>query len=141
MWAKNVTEPPRRPPTFLDRTGLFSCSRCKASNTVRDRTRKTDGFSSVITGKDYHIITDYHIYIILYIIILSYNILLCDTKYVTYLLMCPCSFRYVGRTTRKLPKRIGEHITNKKMDTRTTVCLTILGCLTIRIPPYCGFGA
>ena len=36
----------------------------------------------------------------------------CKTKYVVYLLKCPCGLCYVGKTKRELKIRIGEHKSN-----------------------------
>ena len=36
----------------------------------------------------------------------------CKTKYVVYLLKCPCGFCYVGKTKRELKTRIIEHKSN-----------------------------
>lgn len=33
----------------------------------------------------------------------------CSTEFVVYCLSCPCNLLYVGRTTRTLRKRFGEH--------------------------------
>lgn len=93
-----LSGPPKKPPTFLDRTGFYKCRRCKACKTVRDKTKTATSFPSVVTGGEYDI----------------RQFITCDTRYVTYLLMCPCNFQYVGRTTRTLAKRVGEHIDNIK---------------------------
>lgn len=40
------------------------------------------------------------------------DFIMCSTKFVTYLLICPCGLKYVGRTTRCLYKRINKHVYN-----------------------------
>lgn len=42
------------------------------------------------------------------------KLITCCSTHVTYVLECSCGLQYVGRTTRKLSIRIGEHIQNLK---------------------------
>ena len=39
----------------------------------------------------------------------------CKTKYVVYLLKCPCGFCYIGKTKRELKTRIIEHKSNIRL--------------------------
>ncbi|OCU00394.1 hypothetical protein XELAEV_18006169mg, partial [Xenopus laevis] len=46
----------------------------------------------------------------------------CDSKYVVYILKCPCGLAYIGQTIRAVKDRIKEHrgnIRNFKMGTAT----------------------
>ena len=42
------------------------------------------------------------------------KLITCSSTHVTYVLECECGLQYVGRTTRKLSVRMGEHIRNIK---------------------------
>lgn len=93
--AKNVINPPNRNLTFLDRKGFYRCGKCQSCTTTKDKSKKTLTFHGT-DGKEY-MIRDF---------------INCHTKYVTYLLTCPCGLKYVGCTTRCLFKRINEHVYN-----------------------------
>lgn len=89
--APSVVNPPDKASMFGNLKGFFPCKRCKVC-----KTSKTLSFSSQVTSKVYKI-SDF---------------LTCGTVGVVYLLKCPCGLQYVGRTTRALNIRIGEHLSN-----------------------------
>ena len=46
----------------------------------------------------------------------------CKTKYVVYLIKCPCGYCYIGKTTRELKTRITEHKSNiRNRDERSPI--------------------
>ena len=77
---------------------MHAKKKCKACNTVKIKNRKQTSFKSHTTSKEYQI----------------KKLITCATTHVTYLITCPCGLQYVGRTTRKLSIRIGEHLNNIK---------------------------
>lgn len=98
--APNVPDPPRKPSTFLDGSGFYYCTRCNACKITRKpgSKKKKSQFNSVVTQQQFNI----------------KPLITCDSDHVTYVLECPCSLQYVGRTTRQLKVRIGEHLANIK---------------------------
>ncbi|CAI9578678.1 unnamed protein product, partial [Staurois parvus] len=78
-------------PTFDYRTGIYRCNKrgCLNCQSI------THGRSQVLDsqGNSYHI----------------RQFITCATDLIIYILTCPCKLLYVGRTTRPLRKRIGEH--------------------------------
>ena len=95
--VRNVPDPPKKISTFLDQKGFFRCGRCKPCRIVKGP-RKTTEFKSNITNEQYKI----------------NKLITCSSTHVTYVLECECGLQYVGRTTRKLSIRLGEHIRNIK---------------------------
>ena len=50
------------------------------------------------------------------------SVITCRTKYVVYLLKCPCGLYYVGKTSRELRVRISEHkSTIRNKDDKSSV--------------------
>ena len=50
------------------------------------------------------------------------SVITCKTKYVVYILKCPCGLCYVGKTTRELKVRISEHkSTIRNKDEKSSV--------------------
>lgn len=96
MIAPNVPEPPKRPPTFLDESGFHYYTRCKECRTTKRLGKKIINFQSKVTQQEYTI----------------KPLITCNSNHVTYVLECPCSLQYVGRTTRKLRVQINEHVAN-----------------------------
>ena len=100
MIAPNVPDPPKKLVTFLDGSGFHYCTRCKACKTTRQAgaRKKLTQFKSNVTGETFKI----------------RPLITCGSDHVTYVLECPCSLQYVGRTTRQLKTRIKEHLANIK---------------------------
>lgn len=96
MIALNVPDSPKKPSTFLDGSGFHYCTRCKACRTTNRVGKKISKFHSKVTRQEFSI----------------KPLITCNSSYVTYVLECPCSIQYVGRTTRKLRVRINEHVAN-----------------------------
>ncbi|CAI9534565.1 unnamed protein product [Staurois parvus] len=83
-----------------------------------DTKRRYDSFHSCSTGSSYKI----------------NNFISCDSSFVTYLLECSCHLQYVGRTSRKLSVRLGEHIREiLKKDINIIVFPIISECVIIGI--------
>lgn len=85
--------------------GYYPCRKCNVClHNVCGR-RKSDTFESMVTQCIYsmeHFTT-------------------CATKFVVYLLTCPCNKQYIGRTIRTFSIRVNEHLTNIKSKTNHTV--------------------
>lgn len=98
--ARNVPDPPRKASTFLDGSGFHFCTRYKACKITRrpGTSKKVSQFQSVVTKEKFTI----------------KPLITCSSDNITYVLECPCSLQYVGRTTRQLKTRINEHLTNIK---------------------------
>lgn len=96
LLAPNVLDPPKRPTFLGDLKGFFPCRKCKVCKVNALCDRRLTKFTSEGTGVTYPI----------------KSFITCTTKCVVYLLRCPCGLEYVGRTTRMLHIRLGEHITN-----------------------------
>lgn len=96
--APNVPDPPQRSTFFGDLKGFSPCRRCRVCRVNAVCQRRLTEFTSTGTGVTYPI----------------NSLITCASKCVVYLLRCPCGLEYVGRTTRKLSVRLGEHITNIK---------------------------
>lgn len=94
--VKNVPDPPKRISTFLDQKGFYRCGRCKPCRLTNKAERKITGFKSNATKQIYKVD----------------KLITCCSTHVTYVLECSCGLQYVGRTTRALSVRIGEHVRN-----------------------------
>ena len=96
--AKSVPDPPNKKEvlTFWQGKGFFPCKRCFACRKTNQNGQKCSSFSSNVTKKDYKI----------------KELITCRTEGVVYVLQCPCSLQYVGRTKRPMWKRIREHVQN-----------------------------
>lgn len=97
--APGVIDPPR---AFQNRisnilTGFYACGRCPACKQARGNVKKRKEFIATAT-KTYQI----------------KDFITCSTTGVVYIMECECGLQYVGRTSRPLHVRIGEHITNIK---------------------------
>lgn len=97
--APNISDPPKKPSTFLDREGFYYCTRCRACKTTKS-IRKMAGFYSMVTKHEHKL----------------RSLITCDSEYVIYVLECPSPFQYVGRIMRKLRTRINKHIANIKSE-------------------------
>lgn len=104
--APNIINPPTRPLFFHDWTGFFPCRKCTVCQHNNIRTRKVSEFASTVTGRRYTI----------------KPFCTCSTRFVVYLITCPCLKQYIGRTTRTFSIRVGEHIALiKSRDPKHTV--------------------
>lgn len=111
--ASNVIDPPRIRSFFHNMKGFFPCKRCNVCLHNISGRRRTETFFSTSTGKEYQI----------------KHFLTCETRYVVYLITCPCKKQYVGRTIRTLSVRGNEHIANiKKGLTNHSVPKHFLRC-------------
>ncbi|OCT99148.1 hypothetical protein XELAEV_18004940mg [Xenopus laevis] len=77
--------------------GFFACRTCKGCKTSKVNERKVTNFKSNVTNVEFAI-----------------KDITCNSNNVIYLLQCPCSLQYIGRTNRNLKTRIGEHMNNIK---------------------------
>ncbi len=75
---------------LLEQISFFPCRACTA---CRDSCKRTNTFSSHVTGKKYDI----------------RQLSTCSSSNVVYLISCPCGLQYVGKTTRQIRTRIIEH--------------------------------
>lgn len=91
MIAPNVPDPPKKNPTFLMDPVFATALGVKRPAPLNEQERKT--LNSKVTQQEFTI-----------------KPLTCNSNHVTYVLECPCSLQYVGRTTRKLRVRINEHV-------------------------------
>lgn len=96
--APNVIDPLRRCPLFQSMKGFFPCRRCSICQINAFRGRKCEAFQSIVTNKAYDI----------------ESFITCSTQFVVYMIQCPCSKQYIGRTKRELYVRLAEHVGNIK---------------------------
>ena len=92
--APNIINPPTRPSFFFQLVGYHPCKKCTVCKYNISSRSKNLEFRSTVTGKTYPI----------------KHFCTCSTKYVVYLITCPCGQQYVGRTIRKFSVRVAEHI-------------------------------
>ena len=92
--APNAIDPPRTMSFFQSLKGFFPCRRCNICKVNSFRERKCTNFQSTATGTIYDID----------------SFMTCSTKYVVYMIQCPCSKQYIGRTKRELHIRLSEHV-------------------------------
>lgn len=97
--VKNVpAPPPKKMVTFFDHKGFYRCGKCKPCRVTNKGSRKITEFQSNATALKYNID----------------KLITCNSTHVSYILECSCRLQYVGRTTRPLNVRLGEHIRNIK---------------------------
>ncbi|XP_073481353.1 uncharacterized protein [Aquarana catesbeiana] len=96
--VKNVPDPPKDFSTLFNQKGFFRCKKCKACRSTNQNDRKITSFMSNTKEQAYKID----------------KLITCCSTHVTYVLECSCGLQYVGRTTRALSVRIGEHVRNIK---------------------------
>ena len=101
--VKNVPDPPKKMISFLDQKGFYRCGRCKPCRTTKG-SRKVDQFQSHANNEQFKV----------------GKLITCSSTHVTYVIECECGLQYVGRTTRKLSVRMGEHIRNIKKRVYTS---------------------
>ena len=103
--APGVIDPPiiPRPRLFNFLSGFYACGRCATCKHVKNNIKKRKQFSSTVTRTEYTI----------------KQLVTCDTEGVIYMLECECGLQYVGRTSRALHIRVGEHISCIKRGVRT----------------------
>lgn len=94
--VKKVLDPPKKLQMFWDRPGFTACRRCKACRQVTVHLRDLKHFTSTANGTTFEI----------------KECITCASTHVIYALECPCGLMYIGRTKRKLSKRVSEHIYN-----------------------------
>lgn len=103
--APGVIDPPVYPVNrmlgFLN--GFYACGHCPACKQARNNVKKRKEFVAFATGKNYKI----------------KDLITCNTAGVVYMLQCECGYQYVGRTSRPLHVRVGEHVNNIKRGLRT----------------------
>ena len=97
--APNVSDPPTKPSFFPEMIGFHACRRCNVCLLNVFTSRRIDSFTSTVTSTIYHM----------------RDFVTCDTRYVVYLLTCPCKKQYVGRTIRTFAIRVNEHITRIRL--------------------------
>lgn len=103
--APKIINPPVRSSFFHDLVGFFPCKKCVVCHNLLGR-RKTVAFRYTVTNKKYTI----------------NHFSTCSTKYVVYLITCPCGKQYVGCTIRMFSTRVSEHIALiKGRDSKHTV--------------------
>lgn len=96
--APNIVDPSRQLPFFQSIGGFYPCRRCPICKLNANRSRRIDSFQSTSTQEIFPI----------------KPFITCCTKYVVYVIKCPCSKQYIGRTKRILHVRLGEHVANIK---------------------------
>lgn len=96
--APNVVDPPSVPTFFWHLKGYYPCRKCKVCLHNIFACRKTTSFRSMSTSMEYEM----------------KHFTTCATKYIVYLITCPCGKQYVGCTIRAFSTRVGEHITSIK---------------------------
>lgn len=98
--APGVINPPKKQTStlFSFLTGFFACGKCPACKKVRNNIKKRKNFIATATQVSYEI----------------KELITCTTQGVVYMLECSCNLQYIGRTSRALHVRIGEHISNIK---------------------------
>ena len=84
-------------------SGFYACGRCATCKHVKQHIKKRKSFCSNVTQLEYPI----------------KQLITCDTIGVVYMLECECGLQYVGRTSRALHVRVGEHISNIKRGIRS----------------------
>ena len=99
--APGVIDPP--PPFKENRifnflSGFYACGRCQSCKQCKFNIKKRKEFTSFSTKKSYTI----------------KNLITCNTEGVIYMLECDCGLQYIGRTSRSLAVRVGEHVNNIK---------------------------
>lgn len=103
--APGVIDPPifKENIIFSFLSGFYACGRCPACKQCRFNMKKRKEFASFSTNKTYHI----------------KNLITFSTRGVVYMLECSCGLQYIGRTSRPLSVRVGEHVNNLKKGLRT----------------------
>lgn len=104
--APGVVDPPiqseNRLFSFL--SGFYACGRCTACRHSKCNNKKNvKVFRATSTGKEYKID----------------QLITCTTVGVVYMLQCECGLQYIGRTSRPLHVRLGEHVNNIKKGLKT----------------------
>ena len=102
--APGVTDPPiiPRPRLFNFLSGFYACGRCATCKHAKSNIKKRKSFVSNVTKTEYPI----------------KQLITCSTIGVVYMLECKCGLQYVGRTSRELHVRVGEHISNIRRGIR-----------------------
>lgn len=96
--APNVVNPPKTISFFQSMKGFYPCRKCEICHINSFRGRRCESFQSTQTNKLYNI----------------ESFITCSTECVVYMIQCPCSKQYIGRTKRALQVRLSEHIGNIK---------------------------
>lgn len=119
--APGVINPPvlfeNRIFSFL--TGFHTCGRCPSCKQARGNVKKRKEFFATATNKVYQI----------------KELITCSTSGVVNILECECWLQYVGRSSRPLHVRIGEHVSNIK---KGLVTHNVSKRVSRSQPPPCG---
>lgn len=95
-FVHDALDPPRTISLFPNIKGFYRCQKCLPCRKSKKQPRKKESFRSTTTGREYKI----------------KELITCTSTHVTYVIECPCRYQYLGRTTRPLFVRIGEHMNN-----------------------------
>lgn len=103
--APGVVDPPKTMNNTLFKflLGFYACGNCATCRKASKNIRRWKDFISTVTRKRYQI----------------EGLITCTSVGVVYMLECDCSLQYVGRTSRALHVRVGEHISNIKRGVKT----------------------
>lgn len=103
--APGVIDPPKTVTSrlFGFLSGFYACGKCATCRKASRNIKRRKEFVSYVTKKSYKI----------------EGLITCSSEGVVYMLECDCGLQYVGRTSRALHVRIGEHISNIKRGVKT----------------------
>ena len=94
--APNVINPPNVISFFQTMKGFFPCRKCNICKVNQFQGRRIESFQSTQTLKSYPID----------------SFITCSSDHVIYLIQCPCTKQYIGRTKREVHVRLEEHVGN-----------------------------
>lgn len=97
--SHNVIEPPNKTSFFPEAKGYYPRKRCNVCMYNLCGRKKSETFQSSVTSIIYHM----------------KHFTTCATRFIVYLITCPCNRQYVGRTIRAFSTRANEHITAIKL--------------------------
>lgn len=82
--SHNVIDAPIKPTFFPESKGYYACEKCNVCTHNLCGRKKSESFQSTVTSTVYH---------------MKY-FTTCTSRYIVYLITCPCNKQYVGRTIR-----------------------------------------
>lgn len=96
--APGVINPPVQSENrlFLFLSGFYACGHCTACR--HSNVKKQKEYVAAVTDRKYPI----------------KQLITCSTVGIVYMLECDCGWQYIGRTSRPLHVRLGEHVNIKK---------------------------